>query len=284
MSAFEGAKEIVRSTVWPFVPEAAKRGIRRHMLGIKEAGQPGDALSSFLSTDVQEIASPNETNWFQSVTFPDGRRVKGHNADFMLTNKMWRALGIENGSLAGKSVLDVGANDGFFTVAAGLAGAGEIVSINSTDYPSYPTNIEYLTSAWGVSPELITHDFFAYEFGRTFDVVLFLGVLYHVENVFAAAKKLRSLLNPGGYALIETHMARSQSDLPIFEYASDIFPTSAPAFKSNLGELGVSNFLFPNIPALRNLADCYGFKFEHVGRGSQYERENPFRAVVKFSV
>jgi hypothetical protein len=50
----------------------------------------------------------------------DGNRVNGNNPDKSLQLKMWRAMQIADaGGLARKRVLDVGANDGFFTRGGG---------------------------------------------------------------------------------------------------------------------------------------------------------------------
>lgn len=231
------------------------------------------------------VKSPNgASHWWHSLPLPDGTRIEGMSHDQDLQSKIWRALQLQSPLLAGKAVLDIGANDGYFTVASLLSGASEVTAINSADWPTYPQNIEFACRAWNVHPTIVTADFRNHSFGRKFDVILFLGVLYHVENVFDCVKDLRCLLRPSGKILIETQMAKSVSELPIFEYASDIYPTSAIAGKSSLGQVGISNYLFPNVHAMRNLASCYDFEFEDIGLGSAYVNENPHRGIFQFSI
>ena len=49
---------------------------------------------------------------------------------------------------------------------------------------------------------------------------------------------------------LETQMSAIQSDLPIFEYASDIYRTMAHQDKPSLRGIGISNYLFPNEHAI----------------------------------
>jgi 2-polyprenyl-3-methyl-5-hydroxy-6-metoxy-1,4-benzoquinol methylase len=50
---------------------------------------------------------------------------------------------------------------------------------------------------------IITDDFRTHPFSEKFDVIFFVGVLYHLENVFDCIKRLRSLLSTGGVIYVE---------------------------------------------------------------------------------
>jgi 2-polyprenyl-3-methyl-5-hydroxy-6-metoxy-1,4-benzoquinol methylase len=231
------------------------------------------------------VTSPNGRPWWHHMPMPDGSRVRGANQDPDYQYKMWEALQIPpaNG-LAGKSILDIGANDGFFTLAALKAGAASATAVNSDDWSTYPHNIQFASEAWGLKPEILTADFRSHDFGRAFDVILFLGVLYHLEDVFTCMKILRSLLNPGGVLYIETQMTMIQCDLPIFEYASDIYPTQVIQYKQALNQAGISNYLFPNLHAMRNLAHSYDFAYEHLTTPpDQSTQQAPDRQYFKFT-
>jgi hypothetical protein len=216
------------------------------------------------------------------MPLPNGDRIKGSAPDKDLQFKMWRAMQIED--LSGKCVLDIGANDGFFALAAVMAGAAEVTAIDK-DWCTWPANIRYASEIWSFKPKIVTGDFRAFEFGRRFDVVFFLGVLYHLEDIFGAMKRLWVLLENHGALYIETQMSQIESALPLFEFASDIYPTVATQDKGNMfSAVGLSNYLFPNVPAMRNLAYLYDFSYESPeGPYNQYSRENPARQLFKFT-
>ena len=90
--------------------------------------------------------------------------------------------------------------------------------------------------------------------------------------------KLSEVLESQRVIYIETQMSQIQSDLPIFEYASDVYPTIAHQDKQSLSGVGISNYLFPNEHALRNLAYSYDFRCEALdGPHYIYTKENPTR-------
>ena len=229
------------------------------------------------------VDSPNQSEiWWHSLPLPDGNRINGYNPDKDLQFKMWRAMQIaNNGGLAGKRVLDIGANDGFFTLAALMAGAQEVTAIDA-GWGTWPQNIQYASQVWHVTPKFITADFRVFAFQQRYDVIFFFGVLYHLEDVFSCMKTLGQLLEAQGVIYLETQMSQMQSDLPIFEYASDIYPTIAHQDKQALSGVGISCYLFPNEHAIRNLAYSYDFQCEALdGPHNLYTIENPSRRFYK---
>ena len=233
----------------------------------------------------QLLDCPNgSAMWWHSMPLPDGNRINGANQDKDLQFDMWQAMKIPcHQGLAGKRVLDIGANDGFFSLAACKAGALEVTSIDM-DWGTWPLNINHACQIWDESPRIITADFRSHDFTERFDVILFLGVLYHLEDVFGCMKILSRLLAEHGVIYIETQMTQIESPLPVFEYASDIYPSTAPQDKKYLNLVGISNYLFPNEPAMVNLAHSYDFQFEALdGSHNNYTRKNPTRRFYKFS-
>ena len=117
-----------------------------------------------------------------------------------------------------------------------------------------------------------------------YDVIFLLGVLYHLENLPACMRRLRSLLVEGGVVYVETQMSQIDSPLPIFEYASDIYPTVAIQDKKNLALVGISHQFFPNEAAVRNLAHSYDFECASLtGPHNAYTRENPSRQFFRLT-
>ena len=225
------------------------------------------------------IEGPNGRSWWHSMPLPDGNRIAGGHADRNVQLKLWGNLYLNTSDLVRKHVLDIGANDGFFTIAALLAGAGKVTAINTPDEPTFPENLFFASKQWDVAPEVIVDDFQAHQFDCRYDVIFFLGVLYHLENIFAAVRRLRELLNDGGILYLETQMSLIESSLPIFEAASDIYPTIAKQYKEHLHATGISNFLFPNEAAIHNLASSYDFTCERL-RGT-YTRDYSSRGVFR---
>lgn len=240
----------------------------------------------FFHSDYRQVVrEPNQRFWWHSMPLPNGDRIAGAHEDRNIQVKMWKALSIEpSNGLAGKTILDVGANDGYFTIAALLCGASKVTAINTQDCPTYPENLVYAAKLWNVSAQVLVGDFRSYPFREQYDVIFLLGVLYHLENVFDAIKLLRSLLSDTGVLFIETQMSQIQSSLPLFEYASDIYPTIEPQGKPHLGYVGVSNYLFPNRAAILNLAASYDFEVQPLdGPDNLYTKSLPMRELFKFT-
>jgi SAM-dependent methyltransferase len=220
------------------------------------------------------------------MPLPNGGRIQGHNMDLNIQYKTWQAMRIPApDGLAGKTVLDVGANDGYFTLAALMSGAAEVTALDSRQWYTFPANLLYAAQQWGLTDRIrtVVADFRTHPFDRTYDVILFLGVLYHLEDVFGALKLLRGLLADGGALILETQMTLTASDLPLFECASDIYPTVAEQNKRGLDLVGISNYLFPNHAAMMNLAYSYDFDGELLNTpDTEFKRSMPSRGLYKF--
>jgi hypothetical protein len=242
-------------------------------------------MTSFFGRTYTELVdSPNRCKpWWHSLPLPDGRRVNGAHTDKDLQFKMWDAMGISGqGGLNGKTVLDIGASDGFFTIAACMAGAARVTAINTADWSTWPMNIKFATGVWDVNPTIITDDFRTHPISEEFDVIFFLGVLYHVENVFDCTRRLRSLLSSGGVVYIETQVTNIETKVPFFEYASDLFHATVRQGKESIDATGLSNYLLPNAHALQNLAYTYDLEYHHIVEPyNVYSRENPSRQFFK---
>lgn len=87
--------------------------------------------------------------------------------------------------LSDRSVLDIGCNAGFYSLAAKRAGAARVVGIDSD--PDYLAQARFAAEVSGLDIEyrqLSVYDVAA--LGERFDVVLFLGVLYHLRHPLLA--------------------------------------------------------------------------------------------------
>ena len=106
--------------------------------------------------------------------------------------------------LSGKRMLDIGARDGFFTLQAVKRGA----SVIAVDYmPADQMGFNLTMQANGVREvEFIQTN--VYELPQldlgTFDIILFLGVIYHVPDPYLSLEIVQSLTKEGGTCYVES--------------------------------------------------------------------------------
>jgi tRNA (mo5U34)-methyltransferase len=111
--------------------------------------------------------------------------------------------------LTGRTVLDVGAYDGFYSFEAERRGAKDVLATDSWtwNWPgsdarrNFDLVHELLGSAVRVQ-DVAVEDLAPELIGGTFDVVLFLGVLYHAPDPLGYLKRVRSVT--AELAIIET--------------------------------------------------------------------------------
>ncbi|MFO0849827.1 MAG: class I SAM-dependent methyltransferase [Gemmataceae bacterium] len=157
----------------------------------------------FLRADIGElVAGPPGSTWFHSAPTPDGRRLVANTSDPLREQKLWEAcFDDDRDVLLGRRVLDVGAGDGFFSVAATLCGARSVhaVDLGPPANPGFPANLRWLSRVWGVGPAVTVGDFLSLPAdGPKYDVILLFGVLEHFDDLFAGMRKVADLLAPVG--------------------------------------------------------------------------------------
>jgi len=90
---------------------------------------------------------------------------------------------VAGGSLAGRRVLDLGCNSGYWSLAAIEAGADFVLGIDGRQLHVDQANLVF--EAKGVEPSRYRFDLgniFEYDYEQQFDVVLCLGLMYHVAK------------------------------------------------------------------------------------------------------
>ena len=125
--------------------------------------------------------------------------------------------------LAGRSVLDVGCNAGYFSIKMKQRGAARVVGIDSD--PRYLAQARLAAEVIGEEVEF--RQMTVYEvasLGERFDVVLFMGVLYHLRHPLLALDLLRE--HVVGDLLLFQSMLRGASEVaPV----ADDYPFSETA-------------------------------------------------------
>ncbi len=92
--------------------------------------------------------------------------------------------------LSGLSVLDIGCNAGFYSLEMARRGAAEVVGIDSD--PHYLRQARFAAEVEGADitfRQMSVYD--VAELGRRFDLVIFMGVLYHLRHPLLALDLLR---------------------------------------------------------------------------------------------
>jgi len=188
-----------------------------------------------------------EKGWWHSFELPDGRRIEGVCSLEGLRSRLGQFPIAE--SLAGKRALDIGCWDGWFSFELERRGA-EVVAVDCWDNPRfremhsiYRSKVDYrILDMYELTPDRI---------GR-FDVVLFMGVLYHLKHPLLGLERVCALSTD--LAAVDSFILRDErrpgADLerPILEfYETD--------------EMGgqADNWFGPSLPALLGMCRTAGF-------------------------
>lgn len=248
--------------------------------------------------------------WWHSIDLGDGIVTPGTKDPEQLRAE-WEALDLPD--LDGRTVLDIGTWDGWFAFEAERRGAARVVALDhyvwaldisacqrywescreSGEEPEryhrvpglwHPQELpgkrgfDVAREALGSSVETVVADFESLEARElgTFDVVLFLGVLYHLQDPLRGLRRLAALTE--GLAVIETQAVYvpGLEERPLWEF----YPGAEL-------EHDVENWWAPNLAALEGA--CRAGGFDHVetlaGPGEEVrasrDRLVRYRAVVR---
>jgi tRNA (mo5U34)-methyltransferase len=128
------------------------------------------------------------TGWWHSFELPGGRMIQG--VSKLAAQKMRIAQFPIPEDLTGKRVLDVGTWDGWFAMEMERRGA-EVVAIDRWENPRFHEIRELLDSRVDYR-QLSVYDLDPDRLGR-FDIVLFMGVLYHLKHPLLALERVCSV-------------------------------------------------------------------------------------------
>ena len=201
-----------------------------------------------------------DISWFHSIPFPDGTITNG--AGKYSDLKACADL-VFNFDVSGKSVLDIGAWDGFFSFEAEKRGARRVLA---TDYFCWEIlklkdGFDFAKKKLNSKVEELVIDLpeLTIDLVGRFDVVLFLGVLYHLKDPKVQLERLLPLSND--IFVIETLTALNDLDVPAFRYIpsgsinGDVTNHFAPnilALTAMLNDLGYSNVKHSDIPMIHD--------------------------------
>ncbi len=151
-------------------------------------------------TDIRERLSVLG-DWFHNMDLGGVRTAPNHFLYDYPANKWGRFAHAVPADLTGKSVLDIGCNGGFYSIEMKRRGADRVLGVDFDE--RYLAQARFAAEVSGQDIEfrrLSVYDLAA--LGERFDVVLFMGVFYHLRHPLLALD------------LIWEHVAR---DLMIFQ-------------------------------------------------------------------
>ena len=164
--------------------------------------------------DVQDAASRealqkeiDAIHWYHEFDFGDGlRAVSVSQADDH--RRIWRFIESELDKIdfTGKSVLEIGCWDGFWSFYAERRGASRVlatddVSQNWASGAGLRLAKKLLNSKVEINQSVSIYE--ASKLNETFDIIICLGVYYHLVDPFAGFAEVRHLMHEGSVAIFE---------------------------------------------------------------------------------
>lgn len=183
------------------------------------------------------IEKAEKLNWFHCIELCDGYVTKGvadHCTEESATNRYGLPI-----DLSGKHVLDIGCNNGYFSFLSEKRGA--VVSAidpnqgNGDNIKCFELASEILKSNVLFKEQRLI-DSIAENPPKMFDISLYYGVLYHVENPLLELKML--FKHTREFALIETAIAQNgYGNRPVWELNEGFDNDPSNAWYPSLGGL-----------------------------------------------
>ncbi|MBV8848316.1 MAG: DUF1698 domain-containing protein [Methylobacteriaceae bacterium] len=194
------------------------------------------------------IAPP--ARWFHSIDLGDGQVTRGANPNFRLRGM---ADSVFQNDVAGKTVLDIGAWDGFYSFEAESRGAARVLATDhfcwSGEGWGTKQGFDYAHARLGSRVESLDVDLFDLNPSTlgTFDVALFLGVLYHLHDPYGGLKRAAAMTHD--LLIVETVTACNPLPLPVMRFYPGKELNNDP-----------TNFWAPNTRCLRHMLEDAGFR------------------------
>ena len=150
----------------------------------------------------------DRVDWYHEFDFGGGLVARSRAAADHGHRAVWAFIRrhLDRVDFRGKSVLDVGAWDGYWSFEAERRGAASVLATddatqNWADGSGIHLARELLGSKIEVDQGLSVYRLAS--LGRTFDVILFLGVYYHLHDPFYALAQLRHCCHPGTVVVVD---------------------------------------------------------------------------------
>jgi tRNA (mo5U34)-methyltransferase len=206
--------------------------------------------------------------WWHSIDLGNGIVTPGQKSVALMQEEFSNTF--SRLDLKGKSVLDVGAWNGGFSVEAARRGATRVAALDHHVWNDprlrARDSIELVRKITELPIDLIDQDLDApgldLDHIGTFDIVLFLGVFYHLKDPIAALRQLSAVARE--ILILETYVECTEDPRPLMMF----YPGAELANDE-------TNWWGPNRSCVQALLNMVGFTKVEVSPGapSPYRRE-----------
>lgn len=165
------------------------------------------------------------------------------------------------GSLAGRRVIDLACDEGNFSTELAARGAAEVIGVEGRARQAVARERAQSRGVRNVRFEQGDVRHVTSTTHGSFDVVLCLGILYHLDtpDVFEFTRNLVGLTKPGGFTVIETNVGLSRPRRESFDactYWGKSYPEDLAQVGASLDNL---QSFWPTRTSLFNLLQHVGF-------------------------
>jgi len=196
-----------------------------------------DAFAIGASREDAERVRDSVPLWFHTFALAPGIYTPG-----IARDHGYRLGVLEEERFVGRSVLDIGAFDGFYSFLAERLGARRVVAVDNEQYVAWvqarfavelpgAAGFQAIAALAGSEVEYRAMDAMdVRDLNEQFDVVLCFGILHRVTDPIGFLQTLADVVAPGGELVIETYGSRLDPSTPVIEirepgdvYARDDF-------------------------------------------------------------
>src|SRR5262249_24881277 len=234
---------------------------------MNSAREVGDAERVALTQRVEELGP-----WFHNYELASGvwTNASGRFPGIDYPLERWRLIEPLLPDVEGKSCLDVGCSSGFFALKLKEMGATYVLGV---DFEQQPQAIEQARfAARTLALDVDFRSMSAYDLGaleRKFDLVLFMGVFYHLRHPLVALEAIHNLCS--GPMIFQTITAQHQGKISELDptimknvdlHSSTMLENRFPSLRFVEGTLNgdVSCWFVPNVQAVAAILRACGFE------------------------
>jgi tRNA (mo5U34)-methyltransferase len=206
--------------------------------------------------------------WYQHFPFPNGVRTGNGKEPGYDAEARWKFIEpYVPSDLAGKTVLDLGGNAGYFSIQMKLRGAKRCTLVDP--FAEFLKQAQFAAKQFGVKLDLVNDDAHTYclTTEERFDYVIFLGLLYHLKYPGIVLDRLAEMTKERIFVqsnVIGAVPQNYQEGLPNAAAEQDLPPEdpSSPKFSfiENLFNADPTNWWLPNFTALSAIVRSAGLK------------------------